>query len=1119
MTNSIRRALAVAAGFYLAAAAAAAPAYTARPLLPRLPPPPGEKLFSVLAPEQTGVTASNLYNDPRMWGDRFRELTLGAVETGIAIADFFKDGRLGIFVVSRNGPCALYRQTAPFKFCNVAAPAGVDCTGNGAGSVTSATVVDINQDGWPDLYVCRFDAPNLLFVNNQDGTFTERAHEYGLDIKDASVEATFADYDGDGYLDCFLLTNVLDFAKAPTGRRNYLLHNNGNGTFTDVSKKAGIWGTTQGHTAIWFDANQDGWPDLYVANDFETPDRFYLNNGDGTFTDVVDERLPHVTYFSMGADSGDLNNDGLIDFMVTDMRDHTRDKFMTGLEEAGRGLWEMERVPELIPQYMWNAAYLNTGTDRYQEIAHLIGVDATGWTWAVRLADLDCSGREDIFFTGGMIRDFTNPDLIDKQNVAPNLNARASVWKNSPPRVEHTLAYRNLGNLKFEDVSAQWGLDRLGVSFGCALADLDGDGDLDLVYNNYDGPPTVIRNNSTGGHRVMIKLEGRAPNLDAIGAEVRIETASGVQVRQVYTERGVVASEPALVHFGLGNDPVIAKLTIHWPNGQVQVLEDLPADQLLTISQPRLAPGEAVHRPAARFNRPPSPSALFVENARARGLDFTDGPAPTDEFSAQRLLPRRQGLNGPALAVADVNGDGLPDMFVSGTGGQAGVLYLGQPDGKFKRAPEQPWAEVSDSDDVGAVFFDATGAGHSDLFITSGGVRRDRGDSTLKNRLYLNDGHGHFTLAPAGTLPSDGESTCVAAAADFDGSGKVGLFVGGRLVPGHWPATPRSFLYRNVGGKFVDVTDELAPGLRNIGMVTAAVWADLDHDGRPDLVLATEWGPIVYFHNNGHGFENWTKKAGLAQRTGWWSALAVADLTGSGRLDLIVGNVGLNTKYHASAAEPTVLYAGDLDGSGGEQLVEAQYDGGKLYPVRGRSKLAYAFPWIPKKFPTYASYARATIADIFPAGPLAKAHRYAATELASGVYFQAADGTFAFKPLPALAQVSPINGLVVRDLDGDGIPDIFCVGNNFGPEPSTGRFDGGVGLLLKGDGRGGLTPVPTWQSGVVAPGDTRGAVALALPGQAGIPAIAASQCNGPVYLFSPNPNRNANANLPPLTRR
>jgi hypothetical protein len=1093
----------------LAAAASlslGAPAYVATPLAPRLAPPAGSKPFQVMAPEDTGVTLSNEYSDPTMWGSRFRELTLGAVETGIAVADFNRDGFLDIFVVSRNGPCALYRQTSPFKFVNVAAAAGVDCTGGNGGSITSATVVDINQDGWPDLYVCRFNAPNLLFVNNGDGTFTERAHEYGLDITDASVEATFADYDGDGYLDCFLLTNVLDFAKAPQGRRSYLLHNNGNGTFTDVSKKAGIWGPSQGHTALWFDANQDGWPDLYIANDFETPDRFYINNGDGTFTDEIAERLPHETYFSMGADSGDLNNDGLIDLMTSDMRDHTHAGFMTGLEEMGRGLWEMERVPELVPQYMWNSVYMNTGTDRYREVSHLLGVDATGWTWAARMADLDCSGHLDLFFTTGMIRDFTNPDLVDKQNIAPNRAAQALVWKNSPPRRESTRAYRNLGDLRFEDVTSAWGLDQKGVAFGCALVDLDGRGVLDIIYNNFDGPPTIIRNNTTSGHRVMVKLAGRAPNRDAIGAEIRIETASGVQVRQVYTERGVVASEPATVHFGLGSDTSISRMTIHWPNGQVQELEDLPADRLLTVNQPEAPAGQGVRRPAAQPSRPANPHALFAEDAHARGLDSTDTAQTEDEFSRQRLLPRRQGLNGPAIAVADVNGDGLDDVFVSGVDGQPGTLFLGQPDGTFKAAAEQPWADAKDSDDTAAVFLDATGSGHRDLFIAGGGIRHDEGDPALRNRLYLNDGRGRFTPAPDGTLPASGESCGVAAAADFEGTGRVGLFVGGRVVPGHWPRSPRSFLLRNAGGKFVDVTDELAPGLRTVGMVTAAVWADLDHDGRPDLVLATEWGPIRYFHNTGHGLEDWTAKAGLDKRTGWWSALAVADLGGTGRLDLICGNVGLNTKYHASASEPTVLYAGDLDGSGKEQLVEAQYEDGRLYPVRGRSKLAYVFPWIPRKFPTYEAFSRATVDQVFPADRLAAARRYEANELASGVYVQGADGTFTFKPLPNVAQISPINGIVVRDLSGDGVLDVCCFGNNFGPEPSTGRFDGGVGLLLRGDGHGGLMPVPAWKSGILAPGDTRGAAAVAVPGSK-VPAIAVSQSNGPVLLFSPNPNR------------
>jgi len=1091
-----------------AALGAADAAYTSTPLASRPPLPAGAKPFQRLDSAGAGLTVANTYNDPRMWGDRFREFTLGALESGIAVADFDGDGRMDIFMVSKNGPCALYRQTGDGQFQNVAAAAGVDSVAQDEKiGKTGATAVDINQDGRPDLYVCRYDAPNLLFVNNGDGTFTERAKEYGLDLKDASVHATFADYDRDGFLDCYLVTNILDFSKSPQGRRDYLLHNDGQGHFADVSKEAGIWGLTQGHTAIWFDANGDGWPDLYVANDFETPDRFYLNKGNGaesgrggvTFVDVVDERLPHVTYFSMSADSGDLNNDGLVDFLVTDMRDRNHAQFMTGMEEVGRGLWEMERVSELIPQYMWNAVYLNSGHDRYLEAAHLLGMDATGWTFGTRLADLDNDGRLDVFFTCGMIRNFIDADILDRQSRAPTLTARAGIWKNAAERRESTLAYRNLGDLKFAEVSAPWGLDEKTVAFGCAVADLFNTGNLDLIYANCNEPPTIVRNNTPTGHRVVIKLAGRAPNRDGIGAELRLESGAGPQVRQLFTERGIVASEPPLVHFGLGDDTAIKKLTIRWPRGQVQVLENLPADRLLTINEPAL--DENTKPAPAVAGTPANPAALYTESAAPHGLKHTAELKAFDEFSRQRLLPRRLNGLGPTLATADVNGDGLADVFVSGTAGQAGQLFLGGADGTFAPAPDQPWADAAAADDVGALFVDVNGDKSPDLILVAGGVQHAQGDALLNDRVYLNDGHGRFSLAPAGTLPADAESTCAIAAADFDGSGQPGLFIGGRVVPGQYPETPRSFLYRNVGGKFVDVTDELAPGLRKAGMVTAAAFADVDGDKRPDLIVALEWGPVTYWHNTGKGFENLTEKSGLAARTGWWSALAVADVNGDGRPDLIAGNVGLNTKYHATPAEPTVLFAGGFDDRGKDQLIEAQYEDGRLYPVRGRSKLAYAFPWLPKKFPTYAAYSQATVEDIFGADRLAKVRKLAATELQSGVFLNRGKGGFEFQPLPRFAQLAPINAIVARDLDGDGRLDLFCVGNNFGPEANTGRFDGGLGVLLKGDGRGNFTPVSPYRSGIAVPGDARAAVAVTLPGSTQ-PALVVARCEGPVLLFT-----------------
>jgi enediyne biosynthesis protein E4 len=1074
------------------------PPSTLAPLAPRTANPASTRPFTRLTPADTGVSTASVFNDPRMWSARFRELTLGAVQTGIAVADFDRDGRPDLYAVSKNGPCSLYRQVAPFRFVDVAPSAGVAIADGTPSSNTGVSVVDVNQDGWPDLYVCRYDLPNLLFVNRGDGTFAEEAAARGLAIRDASVHAAFADYDRDGDLDAYLVTNILDFSQSPQGRRDYLLRNRGDGTFEDATEGSGIWGKTQGHAALWFDSNHDGWPDLYVANDFETPDRFYLNRGDGTFADVVDERLPHVTYFSMGVDAGDVNNDGRMDFLVADMRDRTHAEFMTGMEEIGRGLWELERVAELIPQYMWNALYVNTGTDRFLEAAHHAGVAATGWTWAPRFGDLDCDGRLDLFVTAGMIRNFLDADLIDRQNVAPNLAARAAVWRPTPPRRESTLAYRGAGDLAFENVSAAWGLDEVTVAFGCALADLDGDGDLDLVYTTYEGPPSVVRNDTTGGHRAVIRLEGRPPNRDGIGAEVRVETASGVQVRQLFPERGIASSDPAELHVGLGKDDRIRRLRVRWPRGSEVVLEDLPADRRITV---RETEGPAAPTPALARS-PARPDALFAEGAAERGLRHVSRPRPFDELIRQRLLPRRLNTQAPALASADVNGDGHADVFVSGGPGQSGRLFLGAADGRFTAAPMQPWEAAADADDVAAVFVDADGDGHPDLFVSAGGVQRDAGDPLLNDRLYLNDGHGAFRAAPDGAVPADASGSGPVAAADVDADGRVDLFVGGRVVPGQYPNSPHSRLLRNVGGRFEDATAALAPALRELGRVTAAAWGDLDGDGDPDLVLAREWGAPALLRNAGGRLEDRTADAGLAPHLGWWSALALADVDGDGRVDIVAGNVGRNTKYRATAAEPAVLYAGDLDGSGRVQLVEAHHEDGRLLPVRGRSKLAYAFPWIPRKFPTFRAWSRAPLDAIFDPARLATATRLEATELASGVFLQQADGRFRFVPLPAAAQLAPIHALTVADFDGDGRADVLAVGNDFGREPTTGRFDGGLGVILTGDGRGGFTALDVAYSGLSVIGEARSALAVPV---GGANAVAVARSEGPLLLFVRRP--------------
>ncbi|MDX2185583.1 MAG: VCBS repeat-containing protein [Opitutaceae bacterium] len=1063
------------------------------PLVPA-EPVPGAPRLRALDPEQTGVTTPNVFNDPRMWGARFRELTLGAVETGIAIADFNADGRYDLFTVSKNGPCSLYLQVAPWRFEDTAARAGVTGVFEGQlPSNTGVSVVDVNADGLPDIYLCRYDLPNLLWVNNGDGTFREEAAARGLAIKDASVHASWADYDRDGAVDVYLVTNILDFSKSPQGRRDVLLRNAGDGTFKDVTKEAGIWGLTQGHTALWTDLNHDTWPDIYVANDFETPDRLYLNRGNGTFTDVIDERLPHVTYFSMGADSGDINNDGLVDLFITDMRDRTHREYMAGMEEVGRGLWEQERVSKLIPQYMWNALYLNSGGDRFLEAAHLCGMQATGWTWSARLIDLDNDARLDAFVTAGMVRNFIDADVVDRQRVAADLTARALVWKHAPERRETPLVYHNLGGLEFKDVSAEWGMTQPTVAFGCAAADLDGDGDLDLVYANYNAAPTLVQNTGSSGNRVVVALKGGGANPAALGAHVKLVAGGVVQIRQVFTERGIAASEPPEVHFGLGESARIDELTVTWPDGAVSIHRDLPAGHRISLAQP---PGPSRPAPAA-FHAAPAATAL-CEEATGTGLDYTHVLRPYDELSRQRLLPRRLHGQSPPLATADVNRDGIDDVFVGGSAGQAGRLFVGRADGTYEVSSSQPWEKTSSATACGATFFDANGDGAPDLHLALGGADLPDGHQYLNDKLYLNDGYGGFREDPD-ALPGDGAATQAVAIMDFDRDGRLELFVGGRSVAGSYPDSPSSFLFRQEGERWVDITDQIAPGLRTVGMVTAAIWADCDADGTDELILATEWGPIHVFGAEKGRLVEETRARGFAGHKGWWTSLAAGDLNGDGRIDLLAGNVGLNTKYRASAAEPVSLFFGDFDANGRSHLVETQHAEGRLVPVRGRSKLAYAFPWISKKFPTYEAFGRASMEDIF-GEKLSRVSSLEVNELRSGVFLQQNDGSFSFQPLPREAQLAPIQAMRLEDLDADGKLDLIAVGNHFFPEPTTGRFDGAQGWILLGDGRGGFKPLWPDRSGFAVPFDSRSVVVLRNPAT-GKPRIVTSECEHPVRVF------------------
>ena len=706
---------------------------------------------------------------------------------------------------------------------------------------------------------------------------------------------------------------------------------------------------------------------------------------------------------------------------------------------------------------------------------------------------------------------------------------RIRIMYATPMRAENNIALRNLGDLRFENVGAAWGLDQKGVSLGAAFGDLDGDGDLDLVYGNYHDGVSVLRNDSDTGHRLIIDLRGTASNRFGVGATVRIESALGIQVRTLGLARGYMSSSEPAVHFGLGDDTVIQRLVVTWPSGHVQTFANVAADQRLTITEPV---GPASAEPAlVRANLhgvqvPPNEQGQFSEVSRSTGLAFHSREEPVNETSAQRLLPFRFNRRGPALAVGNFTGGRSRrggDRRHDAGGASHAVRVCGRKISSGRRPDRHGFAGQAGLGESGytvndgpLLAFDADGDGHTDLLVTKGGNSLPAGMPDYQPVLYLGDGRGGFQPAAKGALPSLPNNVGAAVAGDFDHDGRLDVFLGGRISTGEYPLAPQSALLANRGGKFEDVTDRLAPGLREVGMVTAALWSDVDGDGWLDLLLTLEWGSVKYFHNNqGKGFEDWSepRRSFAAAGTGWWTSLAAADFNGDGRLDYVVGNVGLNTQYHADATHPALLYSGDFNGDGSEQLIEAYYEGERVYPWRARRDLGAVFPFLLKRFPLNDNYARATLAEVFGEDKLAKAQRFAATELRSGVFLSQPDGTYRFEALPRIAQIAPLQGIVAGDFDGDGKADIYAVQNSYAPPPVVGRFDGGLSQLLRGDGHGHFTAVPPAESNLLVPGDAKALVVVDLD-RDGWPDFLVTRNNDDTLAF-----RNQRHRRPPLRAR
>lgn len=1124
------------------------------PLAPPSPPAdaqPYSPMFEDLPPQQTGIDFVYQWKHAVLQKYDFENLMLPA---GVCIGDYDRDGLPDIFLTRPSGGSRLYKNLGGFRFRDVTTSANILADDVWT---TGASFADIDNDGDLDLYVCVFEGSNLLFINQGDGTFKEQAKTAGVDYKGPSVMVAFSDYDRDGDLDAYLLTNsrktsevitrmqeirqkvvakkgndplvrgpngqVIDIRPelkdvmhliragqnimiAPRGEKDRLYRNEGNGTFRDVTQSCGINDTDFGLSATWWDYNNDHWPDVYVANDFMGSDRLYRNNQDGTFTDVISQTVPHTPWFSMGSDVADLNNDGRLDFMATDMSatTHYKQKISMGNMES-RKWFLVSAVPR---QYMRNAVYLNTGTDRFMEVAHLSGLANTDWTWAIKFADLDNDGWNDLFVSNGMTRDWTNSDLDQQVNKLGGENSPAAIqfWLDQPVKQEGNLAFKNLGKLEFKKVSERWGLGKSAVSFGSALGDLDLDGDLDLVVNNFENPPSIYRNRSISGHRIMLRLIGNISNRDGIGALVQIKTEDGIQTRYFTLSRGFMSSDEPLMHFGLADHKNIERLTVLWPNGQRQLFENLPTDCSYTIYESATSLAQT----------PLSTTTQTIYRQQNHLTPIRHQEAVFDDYKRQPLLPYKLSRLGPGMAWGDIDLDGDDDLYMAGAAGTDGLLYLNQDGvliaGKDRLTKSNSHIKDLMHEDMGSLFFDADSDGDIDLYVTSGGVELDPGDDALRDRLYLNNGHGQFTKASTTHLPDLHDSASVVAGADFDRDGDIDLFVGSRSIPGQYPLTPNSRLLINHQGRFSDQTDALAPGdpsrtttgLRQTGLVTGALWSDVDHDGWLDLLVTHDWGPIKLYKNHQGLLEDQTFEAGLASHHGWWNGLTGRDLDGDGDIDYIATNFGLNTPYHASEDKPALLYYGDFrpDGNPNNQprLVEATFEDNKIYPWRGKSCSTNAMPFLANKFPRFHDFAEASLNTIYTGQRLATARRFTATTLESSVLINDGQGGFIFKPLPRIAQVSPGFGVVITEVNGDHHADLYIVQNFFSPQPETGRFDGGLSLLLHGQGDGEFEPIWPDQSGLIAPGDAKSLTVTDLNGD-GWPDFVVGNNNGPLQTF------------------
>lgn len=1046
-------------------------------------------LFELLEPAHSGINFVNQLDYTETVNTyTFKNFYNGG---GVGLGDFNNDGLLDIFFTGNLVSNKLYINKGDLRFEDITESSMLSSAGTWS---TGVSVVDINSDGWLDIYVCKSGPPggkrrhNELFINQRNLSFKEESAKYGLDFVGLSTHAAFFDYDKDGDLDCYLLNNSIRSIGAydlRKGQRNIpdpqggnKLLRNDNNKFTDVSDRGGIYTSMIGFGlgVTIGDINKDDWPDIYVSNDFFEKDYLYINKGDGTFREALEEMMREISLGSMGADMADINNDALPEVFVTEMLPESDDRLKTTAQFESWNKYEASVGQGYYHQFSRNVLQLNNGNGTFSEIGRLAGVHATDWSWGALMFDMDNDGLKDIFVANGIYKDLLDQDYVNfvsnRAMVRDILKQKGKVVKqlidSIPTNKVPNFAFRNLGDLRFSNEANDWGFAEPTHSNGSAYGDLDNDGDLDLILNNVNMPVHVYENRTNvalpGRGFLSLKLSGDKGNSFAVGSKVTLYTDDKRFYQEHFPARGFMSSVDYKLTFGIGDVDTVDSLKVQWPDGRVTILLDVKGGQTLNLSQKdghEEPPGEAVH------------SNGWFSEAKLKGIEYKHEESDFVDFDRDPLLFNMISNEGPCLCSGDINNDGLTDFYVGGAKGQPGSLFTRKPSGDYIKTSQHLFVADKVSEDTDCIFFDANNDGMQDLYVASGSNEFSSSSSALLDRLYFNKGKGVFEkskqLLPS---PTRFESTSTVEAADFDRDGDIDLFVGVRMLPGLYGLPCDGYLLSNDGsGSFKDVTTDQAPKLKGIGMIRDAKWVDVDNDSIEDLIVVGDWMSIQLFVNKNNKLENNTTAFG--NTGGWYNVIETADLNGDGRVDIITGNHGLNSRFKATRARPLHLYINDFDRNGSVEHIMTRHHNGKSLPLVLRQDLVSQIPSLKKKYLHYESYRGQTIIDIFDENELEKTVELNAFDLETCVWLNDGKGGFIRKALPVQAQMSPVFSIFVDDMDGDQKLDILLGGNLYRAKPETGLYDGSYGTVLKGDGEGEFTAVDPTMSRFSVTGEIR----------------------------------------------